>query len=217
MSVAPFETSRVKSIFGLTLALVTPFCRLGDLGRSYSGLGPLWGGEVLWWVIGATLLIYVVAVERRPLKSIGFKTPTILDVVYAIVAGIVMVVGIGLMIVLLLPILHLSISRQIATALQAPLWFRVLQVSRAAIVEEIMFRGFGMERLVESTGSRLFSAIATWLLFSAAHLSSWGMGQVIIAAFGGAILTVLYVWRRNLWSNMIAHWIADAAAFIVPH
>ena len=29
--------------------------------------------------------------------------------------------------------------------------------------------------------------------------------------------TLLYVWRRNLWSNMLAHWLTDAAAFIVPH
>jgi membrane protease YdiL (CAAX protease family) len=217
MSVTPLDTSRVKTIVGLGLALATPFCHLGDLGRAHSGLGPLCGGEVLWWIVGVALLIYVAAVERRPLESIGFRTPTILDLVYAIGAGTLMVIGIILIVMLLLPALHVNISKQLATVLQTPLWFRVLQVSRAAVVEEIMFRGYGMERLVESSGSRLLAAITTWLLFTAAHISSWGIGQVIIAAFGGAILTLLYVWRRNLWSNMIAHWLTDAAAFIVPH
>jgi membrane protease YdiL (CAAX protease family) len=207
----------LKTVVGLVLALVIPFCHLGELGRAHSGLGPLWGGEVLWWVIGLGLLLYVVALERRPLASIGFKAPRISDVVWAVVAGVLMVVGIALIAVLLLPALHLSVSKQMAGALQAPLWFRVCQVSRAAVVEEILFRGYGMERLAEVTSSRVISAITTWLLFTAAHLSSWGLGQVIIAAFGGAVLTLLYVWRRNLWANMIAHWLTDAAAFILPH
>jgi membrane protease YdiL (CAAX protease family) len=211
------STPNLKTVVGLALALVIPFCHLGELGRAHSGLGPLWGGEVLWWVLGLGLLLYVVAVERRPLASIGFKAPRISDVVWAVVAGLLMVVGIALIAVLLLPALHMSVTKQMAGALQTPIWFRVAQVSRAAVVEEILFRGYGMERLAEVTSSRLISAITTWLLFTAAHLSSWGLGQVIIASFGGAVLTLLYVWRRNLWANMIAHWLTDAAGFILPH
>lgn len=217
MSATSFDISRMKKIIGLLLALATPFCHLGDLGRAYSGLGPLWGGEILWWLLGVALLVYVIAVERRPLTSIGFRRPGLLDLVCALAAAIVMVFGIALIVVLLLPALHLSISKQLATVLQAPLWFRVIQVSRAAVIEEIMFRGYGMERLRESTGSQLIAALITWVLFTAAHVSFWGVGQVIIAAFGGAVLTFLYVWRRNLWANMLAHWLTDAAAFILPH
>lgn len=40
---------------------------------------------------------------------------------------------------------------------------------------------------------------------------------MIIAAVGGLILTLLYVWRRNLWANMIAHWLTDASAFLGPY
>ena len=141
----------------------------------------------------------------------------LLDVVLAIVAGLVMVVGIGLIYVFLLPVLHLSIARQMSTMLRAPMWFRVMQVTRAAVAEEIAFRGYGIERIEELTGSGLLAAIATWGLFTAAHLSSWGLGQVIIAVFGGLVLTMLYLWRRNLWANMIAHWLTDGAAFLLPH
>jgi membrane protease YdiL (CAAX protease family) len=38
-----------------------------------------------------------------------------------------------------------------------------------------------------------------------------------VAGFGGVMLTVLYLWRRNLYSNIIAHWIADGAGFLLPH
>ncbi len=199
------------------LALGAPFCHLGALGKKYTGLGPLWGGEALWWVLVAIIFLYVLFVERQPLTSIGFHKPGMLDIVLAIVAGVVMVVGVGLIYVFLLPVLHLSIARQMSTMLQAPVWFRVMQVTRAAVAEEITFRGYGIERIEELTGSRLLAAVATWGLFTAAHLSSWGLGQVIIAVFGGLVLTMLYLWRRNLWVNMIAHWLTDGAAFLLPH
>ena len=114
----------------------------------------------------------------------------------------------------LLPALHLSVQRQLSGLYQAPLWFRLLTVTRAAFAEETAFRGYGFERLRELTGSGTIAAVATWALFTIAHLSSWGWAQVIIAAFGGLVLTVLYVWRRNLWANIIAHWLTDGAGFI---
>jgi|GEM_PF-5822705 len=53
------------------------------------------------------------------------------------------------------------------------------------------------------------------MLFTLAHLSGGGAGQVIIAAFGGLVLTALYFWRGNLWANIIAHWLTDGAGFIL--
>jgi len=42
-------------------------------------------------------------------------------------------------------------------------------------------------------------------------LMTRGPGHLITAGFYGLILTLLYLWRRNLYSNMIAHWILDAS------
>jgi membrane protease YdiL (CAAX protease family) len=39
----------------------------------------------------------------------------------------------------------------------------------------------------------------------------------MVAGSGGIILTVLYIWRRSLPANMIAHWVADGAGFLMPH
>jgi membrane protease YdiL (CAAX protease family) len=44
-----------------------------------------------------------------------------------------------------------------------------------------------------------------------ALVGPWGWGHLLIAGFGGLTLTLLYVWRRNLWANIIAHFIVDAA------
>ncbi|HEY5036562.1 MAG TPA: type II CAAX endopeptidase family protein [Chthoniobacterales bacterium] len=215
MDNAPVGTPRLKILIGLCLALGLPFCHLGDLGRRLSGLGPLFGGEILWWVLFAAILLYVVLVEHRALSSIGFRRPAIVDLALAVLAAFVMFMGVGMIYQLLLPALHINIDRQLGSVIATPLWFRLLTVTRAAVVEETAFRGYGLERLRELTGSKFLAAVVTWFLFTAVHLTSWGWGQLIIAAFGGLILTLLYVWRGNLWANIIAHWLTDGSAFIL--
>jgi membrane protease YdiL (CAAX protease family) len=127
-----------------------------------------------------------------------------------------MFLGGGVIYQFVLPTLHMRIEEQLKSVVQTPIWFRVFTVTRAALVEETAFRGYGFERTHELTGSKFLAAVTTWLLFTMAHLaSSWGWGQVIIAAFAGLVLTLLYVWRRNLWANIIAHWLTDGAAFIL--
>jgi len=209
------NSTRIRIVVGLALALALPFCHLGDLGRAHSGLGPLLGGEVLWWALFAAIILYTAFIERRALSSIGFRRPGAWDIVLGVLAGIAVFMGTGIIFQFVLPALHMSVDRQLASAVQAPLWFRLVNVTRAAVVEETAFRGYGIERLNELTGSALLAGFVTWVLFTMAHLSSWGWAQVIIAAYGGIVLTLLYLWRRNLWSNIIAHWLADGAAFIL--
>lgn len=209
------NTTRIRIVVGLALALGLPFCHLGDLGRAHSGLGPLLGGEVLWWALFAAIILYTVFIEHRALSSIGFRRPGAWDIVLGVLAGVAVFMGTGIIFQFVLPALHMSVDRQLASAVQAPLWFRLINVTRAAVVEETAFRGYGIERLNELTGSALLAGFVTWVLFTMAHLSSWGWAQVIIAAYGGLVLTLLYLWRRNLWSNIIAHWLTDGAAFIL--
>jgi membrane protease YdiL (CAAX protease family) len=209
------NSRRIQIVIGLLLALGLPFCHLGDLGRAHSGLGPLLDGDVLWWALFAAIILYTLFVEHRALSSIGFRRPGGWDIALGVLAGVAVFMGTGIIFQFVLPALHMSVDRQLATAVQAPLWFRLINVTRAAVVEEAAFRGYGIERLNELTGSALLAGFATWVLFTMAHLSSWGWAQVIIAAYGGFVLTALYLWRRNLWSNIIAHWLTDGAAFIL--
>ncbi|MDE2630905.1 MAG: CPBP family intramembrane metalloprotease, partial [Alphaproteobacteria bacterium] len=114
--------------------------------------------------------------------------------------------------------LHLQLpAQEMEKLLHTPFWYRFFLVTRAATMEETLFRGYGIERTAELTGSRWLAGAVTWVLFTLAHLSAWGWAQLIVAGYGGLVLTVLYLWRRDLVSNMIAHWVTDGAGFLLPH
>jgi membrane protease YdiL (CAAX protease family) len=47
-----------------------------------------------------------------------------------------------------------------------------------------------------------------------AHLAGWGWVQLIPVAGAGLIFALLYAWRRDLPSNMLGHFLADALGFL---
>jgi uncharacterized protein len=52
-------------------------------------------------------------------------------------------------------------------------------------------------------------------VFTVEHIATWGWSHVLIAGFGGLLLTLLYVWRRNLWINIIAHFVVDGVSVLL--
>ncbi|MFZ0706765.1 MAG: CPBP family intramembrane glutamic endopeptidase [Candidatus Korobacteraceae bacterium] len=210
--------NRTLLILGLLLNLFLALAPLGAWGDRIFGKRHLIGHEVFWWCAVLLMLGYVVFVEHRRMSSIGFRRPRVLDLVLATVFGILMVVGIVFIYRAVFPALHLQMNTGVMSSLLAtPFWYRLLLVTRAAASEEILFRGYPIERLLELTGSRIVAAVLSWAAFTYAHLAGWGWAQLIVAGYGGVLLTILYLWRRNLWANMLAHWIADGAGFLMPH
>lgn len=202
---------------GVVFALGVGLLPLSHWGEAYSGLGKTWGHEPLWWLAAVVVLIYVVAVERRSLSSIGFGRPRGWDIGWAMIFGLVMVVVAGVLESVVFPALHLKINLTTYQSIMgAPAIYRIALVTRAAVCEEILFRGYPLERLREWSGNVWVAGIVSWVVFTYAHLSAWGAPQLIVAGFGGAMLTILYLWRRNIWSNMLAHWIADSGFVLLP-
>lgn len=202
---------------GLLLSLGVGNLPLGSWGERLISRAPLVGHELLWWVAVVVLLLYVLLVERRPLASIGFRKLRVWDLPVAIPAGILMVAIVVFMYSIVFPALHLRMNTAEMSKLAAtPFWYRFMLVTRAAVAEETLFRGYPIERLLEVTRSRFAAGAISWSAFTITHLSGWGWAQLLVAGAGGLILTALYLWRRNLAANITAHWIADGTGFLLP-
>jgi uncharacterized protein len=207
---------RAQIIIGLFLSLGAGLLPLGTWGKATGLLGPLASGEIFWWTAVAVLILYVLFIERRRLASVGFRAFGLGSGAAGAIAGILLVAGIVAIYSFVFPLLHLKMNTgEMAKLTATPFWYRFALVTRAAVAEELLFRGYPIERIAELSGRRWLAAVISWVAFTYAHLASWGWAQLIVAAYGGIVLTALYLWRRNLWVNMIAHWIGDGAGFLL--
>jgi membrane protease YdiL (CAAX protease family) len=87
-----------------------------------------------------------------------------------------------------------------------PVWFRVIIGITAGVVEETLYRGYAIERLATFTGRVWLGGIISVIAFGLAHIPAWGVGFAIGADLPfGILMTVLYLWGRNLTVNIAAH------------
>ncbi len=183
--------------------------------HEFAGVGHLVVYEIIWWTLVAAVLLYVTRVERRPLSSIGFRPFGFREIGIAVAAGVLTVAGLAAIYLVIFPAFHVNEAAQINTLLATPLWWRLISVVRAGVGEEVLYRGYAMERLQELTGSRAMAALVSCAIFALAHVGPWGWAHLFIAGFGGAVFTVLYLWRRNLWINIVAHTLVDGVAVLL--
>ena len=144
--------------------------------------------------------------ERLSLASIGIKSDAL---------GRSFAWGIGLAVVSFaaalacLAIYHaLGIHYGEGQALSRSLPVTSLAVMRAGISEEVLYRGYAIERLQSLTGSKWIAAGISLVLFAAFHFRQ-GLPGVVIAFVLGAVLTGFYLWKRDLISNIFAHFLVD--------
>jgi CAAX protease family protein len=112
---------------------------------------------------------------------------------------------------------RLGISQDRATlaALASrPIPIILLIAAMAGIAEEIVFRSVLITELEAATGMRWLAALVSLAVFAAAHASGWGPWQMVFAAVPGLVLTLFFLWKRDLWICMIAHFLTDAAGLL---
>jgi membrane protease YdiL (CAAX protease family) len=103
-----------------------------------------------------------------------------------------------------------------------PLIVEWTSITAAAVGEELVFRGYLIERIEVLTGSSFLAIVSSSLLFGIWHLPLWGAGDIIFAVAWGVEYAVFYVWRRDLVASMFMHFMTDALeskdiAFSVQH
>ena len=95
-----------------------------------------------------------------------------------------------------------------------PVSLVTMVVLRAGIVEELFYRGFAIDRLQAVGLSRPLAVALPLVIFSVGHWTG-GWANILIAFAAGALLTAFYLWRKDLVSNMIGHFLVDFVANVL--
>jgi len=213
---------RVAPLAGLILALGAPILATATGSRAVlgvdDGVSAVLINEAFMWALTLVVLAIVLIGERRPLSSIGLVRPTsaaiqtgaglamVLLVLAAVAGAILQAFG---------PTTDSGGQEMMVLAL--PLWLQLFAAVSAGFTEEILFRGYAIERLTDLTGRRWLGALLPVLVFGAVHAPFWGIGHALVAGLTGLWLTLVYLARRNLWINITAHALLDGLVFLASY
>lgn len=162
------------------------------------------------WIASLAILLVSVAsvkyfdnkyFDKRPLGSLGLKLHEAWR--QELFIGICLGAFLSL---LQLPValVLLSVKREVATLdLQSPFLMLIGDV-RGAVGEELLFRGFPLQVLIEGIGIAPALFVST-VLFGLAHLQEQGWLGVVHAGGGGILLAVSYLKTRALWMPIGIH------------
>jgi membrane protease YdiL (CAAX protease family) len=165
------------------------------------------------WLVVSVLCTIAFAVQRWGPSKLGIRWLGWSDVLACLAGVIVAFVISGAASRFVVMPASLSDLQKLAAV---PLGLRIVVVLTAAICEEFIYRGFGIEELAYLTGRRWLAGLLSLILFTVSHAGLYGISAaLIIPGLVGAVLTGLYLWRRNLLSCMLMHAIMDGIFVIV--
>ena len=196
-----------KALIGLIVFLGFPFL-LQWIPHTYMM------GELAFWVLLLVMILWIYFVEKRTITSIGWKKLTVKTTFVAIGLGFVLFIVFGISNVVIQAI-GLELNQEVAQMIAGksiPVLF--LLVLRAAVVEEVLYRAYAFERINELTNSKWVAGLVPLIMFMLVHLS-WGIGHLLFIFVAGGLLTLMYVSKRNLALNIIAHFTVDVIALLV--
>lgn len=199
--------------WGGTALLVSPAARgLGDPSRLAIALV----GQALFWALAAAVVSSVVFWERQPLRSLWLQRFRWQSITWGLLLAAVYYT-------MLLP-LGEWVRRSVGLpgfgagmdqVMRFPVWYRVIAVVGAGIVEEVLFRGFSVTRLAMLTGRIWLAAAVTLIGFYALHVPVWGWGFALGGLVSGAAAMAFFIWRKDLLAMMVFHMSTDAIGLVV--
>lgn len=210
---------RTMTMIGLLLALFgPPVVALfgpkleGSVGTVFGSLIGL-GGFIA--IIGCVFAI-VYRSEHQSLASLGFQPLRWQSLAFGLGLAAFFMYAFTPAVVWVLSRLPFGrFETGLAKASAIPTWLLVITVLIVATAEEILYRGYAVERLAGITGSYWIAGAISVLVFGAAHIPNWGLGAALTTVVSGAILTAFFIWQRDLTANIIAHVVTDLMGLVI--
>jgi len=195
----------------LVLAALVPNQNLANRGQDLLIFFCEWASVGILFVIvaGWERLSFLSSVGFRPLQRTDWIFIAVLVIITAVAAVILAAVR---------PALTGTNAAQLRQVVSAPFGLRVALVITAGICEEILFRGYALERLQLFTKNIWLAGLVGTILFTLAHAPRYGFQPDLIGVFAvSAILSIVYIWRRNIAGCIALHWLIDGfGVLLVP-
>jgi uncharacterized protein len=158
-------------------------------------------------LIAVLVLLIVRRWERLPLASIGVRRPNVMTGALALALILVAYYLLPLLTAPLLGALRLGgFDPGLEVIASQPRWWRVCVALTSGPVEEVLYRGYAVERLGTLTGRLPLGGLLAAAAFGLAHAPFWGLGPALAANLPfGVIMVVAYIWRRDVFATAIAH------------
>jgi membrane protease YdiL (CAAX protease family) len=150
-------------------------------------------------LVGYAAMARAFSRQRQPLRGMGL----VLRSGWQREFGLGAALGWGMLVASILPMV--LIGGLIVTFWTVPHQFGILLIDLlllavAALAEEVVFRGYPFQRLIEAIGPTLATIVSS-LVFAAAHILNPGSSRAsfIVTVFSSWLLSVAYLRTRALW------------------
>lgn len=159
----------------------------------------------VFWALAAVVLGVAVGVEDLALADVGFRRPGWIDLGYLLGTSLA-VLAVYALTDPLVSTLGLPVADDAgAVSAGAGIGVALARAVTIGVVEEILYRGYPIERLLEYTDSPLVAGGVTWGVFTLAHVPRWPLGNLVQTALVAGVLTLVYLRRRSLVPVVGAH------------
>ena len=181
---------------------------------TFTATAALWR-ESLDWLCVIALFFIIRKGERLRLNSVGLRRDRWWkSLAWGAVLTIALLIA-GTLADVIAILSHYQRNEFAQQFTRLPLWLLIFTCLRGGVAEELFYRGYAIERLNAVGLSRFWAAGIPVLIFSLGHWNT-GWPNVVNAFLLGFVLSLFYIWRRDLLSNMIGHFLIDFISVVGP-
>jgi membrane protease YdiL (CAAX protease family) len=203
----------IKRLVGLILSLlgqvvVRPLTRDLDTGDTRR--------HAVKWLPAILVVAYTRFVENDDVSSLGVRWDGLRPFLKRVVVGLVVTLGAN---IVFAPVHQWfgteNIESEMAEYEDTSIPERLFIAVTAGVTEELLYRGYALERLEDETDRPALAAGGSILAFVLAHKSDqWGWKSLPLIAQPATLVTVLYMRSRDLLAVMTVHALNDAIGLL---